>query len=528
MDMVKRAIGKLWRMRFFSNVLATLTIVPVILSWTTERTHWFRKHSVWNYLEIILLVVGLLSVSIFAFGGMNSRIVTPSVVLYAPLPFLMWAAVRFGVPGISISILIVELIAISEARWGQGLFASYSENQIALSIQLFLVLTSIPLIYLSAVLEERRRAESALRSSEQRFSKAFLSSPDAMVIAHDDGKIIEVNDRWIALFGFAREEVMGRKMLDKTLSQKLEDNKNIENSEDTPQVLRNIPIEMRTNYGINIQTIVAMEPIQIEGERCWIITIRDVTEQKRIESESREQRQQLSHLTRVSMLGQLSGALAHELNQPLTAILSNAQAMEFFLAKEPINFEEIREALNDLIAEGMRAGKVIQRLRPLIKKGEIQFQMLDLNELTREVLDLAYSELITHEVTVSLRLAAGLPALSGDRIQLQQVLLNLIVNATEAMNEFNPSERKINLSTELGSNHTVRLAISDSGTGIQSESMDQVFAPFFTTKKHGLGLGLSICRSIVREHGGDLWATNNPNHGATFHLDLPSIKENTT
>ena len=155
----------------------------------------------------------------------------------------------------------------------------------------------------------------------------------------------------------------------------------------------------------------------------------------------------------------------------------------------------------------MRAGKVIQRLRPMIKKGEIQFQMLDLNELTREVLDLAYSELITHEVTVSLRLAAGLPALSGDRIQLQQVLLNLIVNATEAMNEFNPSERKLNLSTELGSNHTVRLAVSDSGTGIQSESMDQVFAPFFTTKKHGLGLGLSICRSIVREHGGDLWVT---------------------
>ena len=143
------------RMRFLSNVLATLTIVPVILSWTTERTHWFRKRSVWNYLELILLGVGLFTVSIIAFSGMNSRVVTPSVVLYAPLPFLMWSAVRFGVPGISISILIVELIAISEARWGQGLFASYSENQIALSIQLFLVLTSIPLIYLSAVLEER-------------------------------------------------------------------------------------------------------------------------------------------------------------------------------------------------------------------------------------------------------------------------------------------------------------------------------------------------------------------------------------
>ena len=154
-----------------------------------------------------------------------------------------------------------------------------------------------------------------------------------MVIAHDDGKIIEVNDRWITLFGFRREEIMGQKLLDNSLSLKLEDNRKSSNSEDASPALRDFPMELGTKHGGSLQTILAMEPIQIEGERCLIMTIRDVTEQKRVESESREQRQQLSHLTRVSMLGQLSGALAHELNQPLTAILSNAQAMNFFLRK---------------------------------------------------------------------------------------------------------------------------------------------------------------------------------------------------
>jgi C4-dicarboxylate-specific signal transduction histidine kinase len=250
----------------------------------------------------------------------------------------------------------------------------------------------------------------------------------------------------------------------------------------------------------------------------------DVTERKRAEFEAQEQRMELAHLGRVAMLGELSGALAHELNQPLSAIMANVGAAQRFLAQSPPNMSEVRQILQDIVHDDQRAGEVIVRLRALMKKEDLRLQWLGLNEVLGEVLDLLHSDLIQRRVTIDRQLAPSLPPVLADRVQLQQVLLNLILNACDAMGANAPGERRITLVTALAPDAAVQLAVADRGTGIPEGKVDRIFEPFFTSKEHGMGLGLAICRSIVEVHGGRLRAVNNPDGGATFHLALPGAE----
>jgi PAS domain S-box-containing protein len=257
-----------------------------------------------------------------------------------------------------------------------------------------------------------------------------------------------------------------------------------------------------------------------DGRRQLRSVIVDITERKQAELEAQKQRQLLTHLTRVATLGELSGALAHELSQPLTSILSNAQAAQRFLAREPVDLGEVRDILKDIVDDDRRAGAVIRRWRTLLRKGETQLHPLDLNDVTNEVLRLAHSELSAHRVTVIAQLTPGLPAVRGDRVGLQQVLLNLIVNACDAMKLNEPAHRHLTVITGLDGAGAVQVSIADCGVGIPADKIERVFEPFFTTKEHGVGLGLAICRSIVAAHGGRMWATNNSDRGATFCFAL--------
>ena len=246
-------------------------------------------------------------------------------------------------------------------------------------------------------------------------------------------------------------------------------------------------------------------------------------ERIRTEREAREQRLQLTHLSRVAMLGEMSGGLAHELNQPLTAILSNAQAAQHFLANKTIDLDELADILRDIIAADQRAGEVIRRLRALFKRGETQFQRLDLNELVREALSLAHGDLATRGVEAELQLASELPAVEGDPIQLQQVMLNLIMNASEAMAGARGEQRRLKLRTITAAG-SVHISVIDNGPGFPAEVYEKLFEPFYTTKPQGLGLGLSISRSIIAAHGGKLWGVSKPGRGASFHLSLPAVR----
>jgi C4-dicarboxylate-specific signal transduction histidine kinase len=247
----------------------------------------------------------------------------------------------------------------------------------------------------------------------------------------------------------------------------------------------------------------------------------DVTARKQLESEALLQQSELAHLSRVTMLGELSGSLAHELNQPLTAILANAQAALRFLARNPEDTAEIRNILQDIVDNDRRAVEVIRRLRGLLKKEDLQHRPLEVNEMVLDALRLMRSDLVHRRVTVNTELAVKLPEVRGDRIQLQQVLVNLLMNGCDAMDS-ETVDRVLTLRTQSAGEGDVEVSIADRGSGIATQDLERIFEPFVSTKTEGLGLGLAVCRTIVSSHDGRLWATNNADRGATLHFTLPA------
>jgi PAS domain S-box-containing protein len=249
--------------------------------------------------------------------------------------------------------------------------------------------------------------------------------------------------------------------------------------------------------------------------------IQDITSRKQSEQEIAQQRNELAHLSRITALGELAVSLAHELNQPLAAILSNAQAAQRFITHDQADVNEIREILADIVAEDKRAGEVIRHLRMLLRKGEVRRQPLDVNEVVREVLALVRNDLINQRIKEQTELARDLPVLSGNHVQIQQVLLSLVMNACEAMADAPPNDHQLTICTGLTADNLIHISVADRGVGIAPENLEQVFKAFYTTKPNGMGFGLTVCRTIVGSHGGKLWATNNPEQGSTFHITLP-------
>jgi signal transduction histidine kinase len=248
---------------------------------------------------------------------------------------------------------------------------------------------------------------------------------------------------------------------------------------------------------------------------------------KQGELEAQRLRQDLAHIGRVSAMGELTASLAHELSQPLTAILNNAEAVQCLLAGDAVNLELVREALDDIVADDKRAGDVIRRLRVLLKKGDLEFAWLDANEMVSEVAWLVRSDAVGRNVGMRLDLAPDLPDVRGDRVQLQQVVLNLVLNGFDAMREPGAGDRTLVIRTASDSAAAVGISIQDSGSGFDETDNDRMFQPLYTTKAEGLGMGLAIARTIVGAHGGRLWAANNVDQGATFHFTLPVRAEET-
>jgi C4-dicarboxylate-specific signal transduction histidine kinase len=253
-----------------------------------------------------------------------------------------------------------------------------------------------------------------------------------------------------------------------------------------------------------------------------------MTKREQAELDMQKQRNALTHLSRVTLLGELSGSLAHELNQPLAAILSNAQAAQRFLAQETIDLDEVQDILQDIVDEDKRAADIIQRLRLILKKADLQLQALNVNDIVQDVLKLVRSDLKNRGVTVNSDLSNNIPVVTGDNVLIQQVLLNLMMNACDAVTDaVGIDQRQIHLHTRWNGT-AVQIAISDQGTGIASDDIERVFEPFFTTKPQGMGLGLAICRTIIHAHKGQLWAENNNDGGASFYFTLPAYSGETT
>jgi C4-dicarboxylate-specific signal transduction histidine kinase len=258
------------------------------------------------------------------------------------------------------------------------------------------------------------------------------------------------------------------------------------------------------------------------------IVCRDITERKRAEAEAREvdrryreTQMELAHANRVATIGQLTASIAHEVNQPIAAMVTNAEAALRWVRAGSSHLEKVQQSLTSIVEDGNRAGEVIDRIRALIRKAPARKDRLDVNGMILEIIEITRGEALKNGISVLTELADHLPVVEADRVQLQQVLLNLIVNALDAMGAANEGPRQLLISTGKVETSGVLVAVQDSGPGLEAAMLERVFESFYTTKPTGLGLGLSICRSIIEAHGGRLWASTNQGRGATFQFNLP-------
>jgi signal transduction histidine kinase len=280
--------------------------------------------------------------------------------------------------------------------------------------------------------------------------------------------------------------------------------------------------------GLVVATVVAerawpdelMDQLHLVGE-----AVTNALASAQAEREAARLRQDLAHIGRVSAMGELTASLAHELNQPLTAILNNAEVALQHLDASPLNLVGLREILADIVADDKRAAEVIRRLRALVRKGELAHVPLDINDVVAEVAQLVRNDVVLRKVPMTVDLASDLPGIRGDRIQLQQVVLNMVLNGLEAMLEPNGRDRALAIRTAREGDAAVMITVEDSGVGIDVDDVERLFEPLYTTKPQGLGMGLAIARTIVHAHGGQLRASNNVSGGATFGFTLPVCGE---
>ncbi|HEY7205308.1 MAG TPA: ATP-binding protein [Methylomirabilota bacterium] len=387
-----------WQQWFFGNALAHLVVTPALLYWVLGAP-WktIRTLSGKDRLEAAIVLLGLVLTSHLAFDQPAGWLDFAELRFYTPVPFLFWAAIRFGMLGASGAIVVVAFFSVESALMGRGPFAGQSPADTALSLQHFLLLRSVPLYLIAILIEQRNAVERSLQQEHNR----------------------------------------------------------------------------------------------------------------------------LAQLSRVAVLGELSGSLAHELRQPLTAILTNTQAAERLLSHDPVDLKELRDILGEIAADDRRATSIIERLRDLFQRGEIKRQRIEINTMARDALELARAELRARAVHVHTELADDLPPIIGDRVQLQQLLLNLVGNACSAMAHEPVGDRVLTVRTGPTSPAGVHITVCDSGPGIPLDHLPRVFDPFFTTRPDGIGLGLTVCRTIVNAHRGKLWAENNAGRGASFHVVLP-------
>jgi PAS domain S-box-containing protein len=634
------AYWEIWRVRFTSNVLAALTVAPLIVTWATSGIPSLRTARRSRYLEVGLLLLGLLSVSFAVLYRLGSG--TDPTLLYLPLPFLLWAAVQFGSCGASTALWIVTFSAIWGATHGHGPFAGGSPEQNALAVQLFLIVLSTPLIFLAAVVEERANVE-------QRFAKVFRSSPDAMlVIRRKDSCIMDVNERWQTIFGYRREEAISHRISDPHPNSGTSDLEKLIAGTSEGKPLHDLELSLRTKTGDVRDTVLSADTVDIAGEPCFVVIIRDITHRKRGEAALREseermslaaevshlgvwdwdettgkllwdgatreifdvplegevtldtfyravyphdlervkqvwrqavesglpyqiefrvrrsngaigwihargrgyyddkgkplrmigvvfditdrkqaeeeahtRRDQIDLLTRVSLLGEMTTYLAHELNQPLSAIVTNANVGTRFIDNGDVDLGTIREILVDVVADGYRANEIIRAVRNTMKKGGAIRQQIDLNETVTKVAHLVQPDATVHSCELRMSLAKYLPPIDGDPVQIQQVLVNLISNAFDAMHKTPPKRRVVEIQTEQDGDGSICVSVQDRGDGIPDAVRERLFEQFFTTKEEGLGMGLAIVSSIIEAHGGKINAENVDGGGARFYFILP-------
>ncbi|MGF6297954.1 PAS domain S-box protein, partial [Paraburkholderia sp. WC7.3d] len=375
-------------------------------------------------------------------------------------------------------------------------------------------------------LTERKRAEEALRQSEEQWKAVFENNPTMFFMVDAAGIILSVNLLGAEQLGYTADELTGSPVQNLFLEA---DREAVQRNTALclEQLGRPMSWELRKvrKDGAVLWVRETARTMLIKKRPVVLIVCEDITEAKRAAEALREVQIELAHANRVATMGQLAASIAHEVNQPIAATVTNAQAALRWLSAQPLDADKVRQALGRIVKDANRAEDVIGRIRELIRKAPPRKERMDLNEAIREVIELTRGEATKRGASVQTQLAGGLPHIEGDRVQLQQVLLNLVINAIEAMSGVSDGAREIIVTTGTADAGCVLVAVLDSGPGFAADSAEHVFAPFYTTKSAGLGMGLSICRSIIEAHGGRLWASANVPRGAVFQFTVPVYPE---
>ncbi len=375
-------------------------------------------------------------------------------------------------------------------------------------------------------LQTLARLGSELEAQKAQLSELFARVPEAVVLADRDSKIMRVNPEFTKIFGYTAEEAIGQRIQD--LIAPDDHQEEVESfmyrMVQTGEVFA-VETVRRHKNGTRVPVSLICVPVSSNGSGdTGYVIYRDITETKRLQDEQRRYHEiqlELAHANRVATIGQLSASIAHELNQPLTGIITNCSTCLRMLTGDPLNLDGAREAVRRTMRDGNRASDVIARLRALFNRKEPASESVDLNEATREVIELSLGELQKAGVIVRTELADDLPFVTADRVQLQQVVLNLLLNALDAMNGVKDRPRQLAIRTERWKDNSVCVSVRDSGVGFEPHAADKLFDAFYTTKHDGMGMGLSVSRSIVESHHGCLWATPNDGSGATFSFSIP-------
>jgi PAS domain S-box-containing protein len=361
-----------------------------------------------------------------------------------------------------------------------------------------------------------------LRYGQRKIDAIVTLYPEALRFALDEAGTIfsRLNPAWERTLGYSREELTAKRFLDFVHPDDWVGTQDMMST----LVSQRKAIYFENRYRCKDGTYRWLEWTASRAGNLIYAAARDVTERLNAQVEARQRREELAHVTRITTMGELATTLAHEINQPLTAILSNAEAAQRFLSRSVPDISEARQILDDIIRDDRRAGDVVRKVRALVRKEKSHEEPVDLNRTIQEVVALIRADSLLQGLSIIMELSPDLTMVRGDRIQLQQVILNLILNSAAAMRNAPRAQRKIIVRTARPDSGIVKASVTDFGTGIDENHIERIFEPFYTTKPEGLGMGLSISRRIIQDHGGTLAASNNPEGGATFAFTPPTYQ----
>ncbi len=456
---------------------------------------------------------------------------TSPALLYTPIPLLIWAALRFGLGGISVSMLLITFQAIWGTMRGHGPFLAQTPIENALALQLFLLVTATPLMLLAVVIEEERRSKEALRESANLMGLAADAGNLAMWVWDVSGNDVWMTEQGRSVFGLASDA-----RLDFAATRdRVHPEDRLAREAAIAQAVQTrgeYEVEYRLQPADGVARWIhgrgrCVEPNDGTGPKLFGVSM-DITARKEAEASAAQKRAELEHVARVATLGELTTTLTHELRQPLAAIMINSTVGVRLLDTPEPDLHKVRGTLTDISAITERAGEVMSGLQAMLRRDSTAAGVtsVDVNNVIRIVERIVHGEANLHRVKVHLDLSPDVRPVKGDSVQLQQVILNLMLNAFSAMSGPGlDGARRLVVRTTAIDESNVLVEVQDSGTGIAADNLRSIFEPFVTSKPEGLGLGLSICRSIIERHDGKISAANNPDRGATFSITLPVARE---